>query len=329
MVLVRGAGVLVPAAQQLLNGPGSRRQPLVVPARRCSLAGCAHSLRNSPSVHPQWQNQFTIPGGSRQSPINIRLRDSIYDPLLKPLKICYDPETCLQIWNNGYSFLVEFEDSTDRSVISGGPFENLYRLKQFHFHWGQQNEWGSEHTIDSKLYPAELHIVHWNTAKYKSFEEAIMGENGLAVIGVFIKVGKALNGLQKLVDALPAVKHKDTLVEFKNFDPSCMIPQCMDYWTYSGSLTTPPLTESVTWILKKKPIEISLDQLAVFRSLLITSVGEKEQRMVDNFRPLQPLMNRTVWSSFQAFQDISHRHRPLVNLETGSQEHAHQPYSRT
>lgn len=66
-------------------------------------------------VHPLWQSPLTIPGGTRQSPINIQWRDSIYDPILKPLKISYDPTTCLHIWNNGYSFLVEFDDSADRS----------------------------------------------------------------------------------------------------------------------------------------------------------------------------------------------------------------------
>lgn len=51
------------------------------------------------------------------------------------------------------------------------------------------------------------------------------------------------------------------MIEFDEFDPSCLIPSCPDYWTYAGSLTTPPLTESVTWIIKKKPIEVDEDQV--------------------------------------------------------------------
>lgn len=66
-------------------------------------------------VHPLWESVDLVPAGDRQSPINIRWRDSVYDPGLKPLTISYDPATCLHIWNNGYSFLVEFEDSTDKS----------------------------------------------------------------------------------------------------------------------------------------------------------------------------------------------------------------------
>uniref|UniRef100_A0A673V2L3 Carbonic anhydrase n=1 Tax=Suricata suricatta TaxID=37032 RepID=A0A673V2L3_SURSU len=126
------------------------------------------------------------------SPINIRWRDSVYDPGLKPLSVSYDPTTCLHVWNNGYSFLVEFEDSTDKSVIEGGPLEHIYRLKQFHFHWGAIDAWGSEHTVDSKCYPAELHLVHWNAVKFENFEDAALEENGLAVIGVFLKVRKWL-----------------------------------------------------------------------------------------------------------------------------------------
>ncbi|CAI5782340.1 carbonic anhydrase 5A, mitochondrial isoform X1 [Podarcis lilfordi] len=292
----------------------------LIPARTCSLATCTYKNRYA-SLHPLWQSPITIPGGSRQSPINIQWRDSVYDPHLKPLEIRYDPATCLHMWNNGYSFLVEFEDTTDKSIITGGPLENNYRLKQFHFHWGAINEWGSEHTIDCKVFPAELHLVHWNSCKYESFEEALMEENGLAVIGVFLKLGANHSGLQKLVDALPSIKHKDDLVEFDEFDPSCLLPSCPDYWTYAGSLTTPPLSESVTWIIKKKAIEVDDDQLEVFRMLLFTPAGEEEQRMVDNFRPLQPIMDRTVRSSFL----IQHRR----NIETRSDEQIHHAQQET
>ncbi|XP_055790434.1 carbonic anhydrase 5B, mitochondrial-like isoform X3 [Salvelinus fontinalis] len=149
----------------------------------------------------------------------------------------------------------------------------------------------------------QLHMVHWNSNKYSRFEEAVMEENGLAVIGVFLKIGKRHEGLQKLVDALPAVRHKDSVVEFTRFDPACLLPANIDdYWTYAGSLTTPPLTEAVTWIIMKQHIEVSHDQLAVFRSLLFTSAEEEVQKsMVNNFRVQQPLSGRTVRSSFTPF----------------------------
>ena len=66
-------------------------------------------------VHLLWEKVDLAPAGERQSPINIRWKDSVYDPGLQPLTISYDPTTCLHVWNNGYSFLVEFEDSADKS----------------------------------------------------------------------------------------------------------------------------------------------------------------------------------------------------------------------
>lgn len=68
-----------------------------------------------PSLAPALGEVDLAPAGERQSPINIRWKDSVYDPGLQPLTISYDPTTCLHVWNNGYSFLVEFEDSADKS----------------------------------------------------------------------------------------------------------------------------------------------------------------------------------------------------------------------
>ncbi|XP_020845120.1 carbonic anhydrase 5A, mitochondrial [Phascolarctos cinereus] len=278
---------------------GSPRHHQMIPERACTRGSCVLRNRNK-SSHPLWTSPMSVPGGTQQSPINIQWRDSVYDPHLKPLKISYDPSCCLHVWNTGYLFQVEFDDSTNGSGISGGPLDNHYKLKQFHFHWGEMNDWGSEHTVDNQAYPAELHLVHWNSAKYQNYKEAVMGESGLAVIGVFLKLGAEHEELQKLVDVLPEIKHKDMRAVFDRFDPLCLLPSCQDYWTYAGSLTTPPLTESVTWIIKKKPIEVGHNQLAEFRRLLFSALGEEEKKMVNNFRPLQPLMNRTVWSSFQA-----------------------------
>uniref|UniRef100_A0A673FUQ3 Alpha-carbonic anhydrase domain-containing protein n=1 Tax=Sinocyclocheilus rhinocerous TaxID=307959 RepID=A0A673FUQ3_9TELE len=68
---------------------------------------------------------LAIPGGDRQSPIDIVVRKSIFDPQLRPLKVQYDPRTCQQIWNNGYSFLVEYDDTTDKS----SKLSSLYVLQ--------------------------------------------------------------------------------------------------------------------------------------------------------------------------------------------------------
>uniref|UniRef100_A0A8D0UV84 Carbonic anhydrase 1 n=2 Tax=Sus scrofa TaxID=9823 RepID=A0A8D0UV84_PIG len=122
-----------------------------------------------------------------------------------------------------------------------------------------------------------LHIVHWNSAKYSSAAEAASHADGLAIIGVLVKGKKA---------------------PFTNFDPSVLLPSSLDYWTYFGSLTHPPLHESVNWIILKENISISSDQLAQFRSLLSNAEGDKDVPIKHNNRPPQPLKGRIVKASF-------------------------------
>ncbi|KAI2550518.1 carbonic anhydrase 1 [Homo sapiens] len=122
-----------------------------------------------------------------------------------------------------------------------------------------------------------LHVAHWNSAKYSSLAEAASKADGLAVIGVLMKGKRA---------------------PFTNFDPSTLLPSSLDFWTYPGSLTHPPLYESVTWIICKESISVSSEQLAQFRSLLSNVEGDNAVPMQHNNRPTQPLKGRTVRASF-------------------------------
>uniref|UniRef100_A0A663DM69 Carbonic anhydrase n=1 Tax=Aquila chrysaetos chrysaetos TaxID=223781 RepID=A0A663DM69_AQUCH len=243
----------------------------------------------------EWHKSYPIAQGNRQSPIDIVSARAVYDPNLKPLIISYESCTSLNISNNGHSVMVEFEDTDDKTAISGGPFENPFRLKQFHFHWGTKHSQGSEHTIDGKPFPCELHLVHWNARKYATFGEAAAAPDGLAVVGVFLEVK-----ITKIALQTDQTTTNGTKAQFRSFNPKCLLPLSLDYWTYLGSLTTPPLNESVTWIVLKEPIRISEKQLEKFRMLLFTSEGDQRIQMVNNFRPPQPLKGRVVRASFKA-----------------------------
>ncbi|XP_056440292.1 carbonic anhydrase 1-like [Gadus chalcogrammus] len=254
-----------------------------------------YSAENGPE---KWVKNFPIADGPRQSPIDIVPADASYDAGLKPLCLKYDAKDCIDILNNGHSFQVTFTDDTDSSTLKDGPISGVYRLKQFHFHWGGSDDHGSEHTISGTKYAAELHLVHWNT-KYPSFGEAASKSDGLAVVGVFLKIGAANAQLQKVLDTFDAIKTKGTQTTFPGFDPTTLLPGCLDYWTYDGSLTTPPLLESVTWIVCKETISVSPAQMASFRALQFSGVGEAACCMVDNYRPPQPLKGRAVKASFK------------------------------
>ncbi|XP_016008624.1 carbonic anhydrase 13 [Rousettus aegyptiacus] len=247
----------------------------------------------------RWKEFFPIADGDRQSPIEIKTEEAKYDASLQPLSIQYDPHSAKIISNTGHSFSVDFDDTEDRSVLRGGPLAGTYRLRQCHLHWGSCDDHGSEHLVDGVRFAAELHVVHWNSDKYPSFVEAAHAPDGLAVLGVFLQIGELNPQLQKITDILDSIKEKGKQTRFTNFDPLSLLPPSRDYWTYPGSLTVPPLLESVTWIVLKQPINISSQQLAAFRSLLCTAEGEAAAFLLSNHRPPQPLRGREVRASFR------------------------------
>ncbi|KAI5093147.1 carbonic anhydrase [Silurus meridionalis] len=246
----------------------------------------------------KWVEHFPIADGDRQSPIDIITSQAHYDSTLKPLKLHYDLVLSQDILNNGHSFQVNYLDQPDSKDLTGGPVTGAYRLKQFHCHWGVGDLEGSEHTINGHKFPCELHLVHWNT-KYESFEEAVNKSDGLAVVGIFLKIGPANPKLQKVLDKFDAIKAKGQQTTFPNFHPKSLLPSTLNFWTYEGSLTTPPLYESVTWIVLRDPISISPTQMLKFRSLLFSSEEEPARPMCNNYRPPQPLKGRKVRASFR------------------------------
>ncbi|XP_040288214.1 carbonic anhydrase 13-like isoform X1 [Bufo bufo] len=233
----------------------------------------------------------------RQSPITISTKKVKYDSSLKPLYIYYDPKSSRRLVNVGHCFNVEYDDTNDRSVLGQGPLIGYHRLRQFHFHWGFSDKDGSEHVIDGQEYPAELHIVHWNSQKYPSFNEAMKHTDGLAVIGVLLKIGEPNPAIQNIIDSLGQVKTKDKECPFTRFDLSSLLPNDRNYWTYQGSLTTSPYLECVTWIILQEAIPISSDQLHHFRGLLCSSENEDPSFILENHRALQPLAARIIRSS--------------------------------
>ncbi|XP_006020660.1 carbonic anhydrase 2 isoform X1 [Alligator sinensis] len=245
-----------------------------------------------------WCKEFPVANGERQSPIDINTRSAKYDPSLKPLSISYDPSTTRSIVNNGHSFNVEFDDSADKSVMRGGALDGTYRLIQFHIHWGSCEGQGSEHTVDGVKYDAELHLVHWNT-RYGTFSEAVKHPDGLAVLGILLKVGNAKPEIQKVVDALDAIQTKGKRAAFTSYDPTGLLPASLDFWTYPGSLTTPPLLECVIWHVLREPVYVSPEQMCKLRGLCFSSENEPVCHMVDNWRPCQPLKRRGVRASFR------------------------------
>ncbi|HOY76574.1 MAG TPA: carbonic anhydrase [Hyphomonadaceae bacterium] len=162
------------------------------------------------------------------------------------------------IVNNGHTIQVDV--STGGSIALDGKD---FALKQFHFHHP------SEHTIDGKQYPLEVHFVH--AAK----------DGDLAVVGVMFAEGEANTNLDAIWATAPAREGK-AAIAFE-IDPSKFVPAKSSAYRYEGSLTTPPCSETVHWTVMAQPQTVSAGQVAAFSSLFPW-----------NARPVQPLNRRYV-----------------------------------
>lgn len=141
----------------------------------------------------------------------------------------------------------------------------------------------------------EMHIIHRNR-KYKNVAEALGHPDGLTVLGFFYQIRENDNpDLATIVRNLDTVEAYDQNISLNfTFSLASLISNVdVDkFYTYKGSLTTPPCSEAVTWILFPDPLTVSIHQMAKFRKL---SNGIEGSVLVDNYRSLQPIGNRRVF----------------------------------
>ena len=177
----------------------------------------------------------------------------------------------LTLENTGHGWKLNIPDNVARLCpVTGGPLgTDQYRLLQIHSHWGSDDSCGSEHTVQGKSFPCEVHLVHWNVTKYENPGEAMeCTEDGLAVIGVFVEIGDNSAPLSRICDHLSQIQYKGDTVPFdtSKMDLNQFIPnrENLKFWNYEGSLTTPPFSESVIWIVLEDTITASAEQVRNF-----------------------------------------------------------------
>ena len=196
--------------------------------------------------------------GMNQSPVNLvadvhtELPELVFDYYSTPVD---------QI-NNGHTIQQNIRPGSFLRIPDRGM---NYELKQFHFHSP------SEHKIDGRSFAMEMHFVHANE------------EGAFFVVGVMISEGKEHPVLKQLWSFMPE-NPGETSADPIGIEETNLLPPTREYFSYSGSLTTPPCSEGVKWIVLKTPIEASAEQIATFKS----RVGA-----VTN-RPTQPANARLI-----------------------------------
>ncbi|KAI8491428.1 carbonate dehydratase [Branchiostoma belcheri] len=206
---------------------------------------------------------------------------------------------------------VSFDDNNAHRVGGGGLPGNNYKLAQFHFHWSfLDNLWaGSEHVVNGQIYPAELHLVHWNADQHTDLGDAVVGSRtnhaSLAVLGFFIEFCNSDNpAFEPMLKYIANVSQSGTTFKYPmadRFSLDSLLPtDRTKFFRYNGSLTTPTCNEVVTWTVFKETISISRNQLikfidSVYYEALPNTAATKMQ---GNYRPPQALNGRTVYRSF-------------------------------
>lgn len=263
-----------------------------------------YDKENGPS---EWGKRYPRAFGKHQSPIDIDTGAALFNEKLleQPLEFSFAKDCFHELKNTGHSFnVVPLPHATSRVI--GGPVSQEHHFLQFHMHWGTTDETGSEHLVDGKFYSAELHFVNWNSTKYRDPSEAVKSNShdGLIVLGVLIKIGAHNLEFDKIIPSLQDINLKDKKTTMRHsLDYTKLFPaDTSSYWTYEGSLTTPPCTECVQWVVFKEPIEISHNQLKAFHRLYrCTSEASccDSTKMVTNYRPVCDLNGRPVYKSFK------------------------------
>ncbi|KAI0232875.1 Carbonic anhydrase 14, partial [Lamellibrachia satsuma] len=222
----------------------------------------SYSGDGAPEHWANLEGKYKSCGKDKQSPIDIDTDDVVYREELNEFDMTgYDQtQGVLLLKNNGHTAQVDTLHAN--WTLTGGSLTDTYRHLQFHFHWGTDKNTGSEHTLNSKRYPLEMHMVHMSTKYNDDLSVAIEKDKSLAVFAVMFEVGTEDNAaFKKLTDGLNNVKHKGENVTLPLFSLRSLMPTNLsDYFNYDGSLTTPPCSEVVVWNIFHETVKLSESQ---------------------------------------------------------------------
>ncbi len=221
-----------------------------------------HWSYEGPNGPPAWgrlKPDFNLCAiGKRQSPINIEASSTLQGPA-EPILFSYPPGSA-SVVNNGRTIQVDVAGDNTLTVRGSS-----FKLLQFHFHHP------SEERVNSQGFAMVAHLVHRNA------------EGQLAIVAVLLEPGAPNPLIHKVWTYMPLDSGDRVRMPADSLELAGLLPKDQRYYQFMGSLTTPPCSEGVLWLVLKQPMTVSREQLRLFA-----------QQFPNNARPVQPVHGRAV-----------------------------------
>uniref|UniRef100_A0A8D3CRZ5 Receptor-type tyrosine-protein phosphatase gamma n=1 Tax=Scophthalmus maximus TaxID=52904 RepID=A0A8D3CRZ5_SCOMX len=264
------------------------------PALVSSVSAGSHGPRG-------WAASYPECAANNQSPVDIAderalVSEEYQELVLEKFNTESSNQTTMK--NTGKTVAVLLKDDY---FVRGAGLPGRFKAEKMEFHWGQSNgSAGSEHSLSGRRFPVEMQIYLYNSDDFDSLAAAIKERRIIAAMAVFFEV-KHNPALDPIILGLKGVVHHEKETNLRSFILRDLLPSSVDsYYRYTGSLTTPPCSKVVEWIIFSRPVYLSHTQLEAFYSIFTTEQQDHVkfvEKLRNNFRPLRDLDNRKVFKS--------------------------------